>query len=77
MQADAVALGDNLADWDAGFKKDIHGVIVVTANCTAVLDKTGDRIKGIFRIGHKDASIEEVTRLRGHTRPGAESGHEQ
>ncbi|KAI0451629.1 hypothetical protein F5B21DRAFT_378645 [Xylaria acuta] len=76
MFADAGDLGDNLADWDANFKEDIHGVITVTANSKVVLERTLDHIKKIFRVGHKDVTIEEVTRLVGQTRPGAEDGHE-
>ncbi|KAI8630617.1 Dyp-type peroxidase [Xylariaceae sp. FL1651] len=76
MVADVDNLGDDLSDWDADFKKDIHGVFLITANSTLVLERTLDRIKGIFRVGHKDAAIEEVTHLTGHTRPGAQDGHE-
>lgn len=77
MLADAGELGDKLEEWDADFKKEIHGVFSITANSTVVLERTLDRIKRIFRFGHKDATIEEVTRLQGQVRPGAESGHEQ
>ncbi|KAK5635331.1 hypothetical protein RRF57_011043 [Xylaria bambusicola] len=76
MLADAKALGDDLTEWDPNFKKDIHGVFDITANSMVVLDKTLDHIKKIFRFGHKDATIEEATQLRGHVRPGPESGHE-
>ncbi|TRX88292.1 hypothetical protein FHL15_010796 [Xylaria flabelliformis] len=76
MLADANDLGDDLTDWDADFKKGIHGVITVAANNNNVLERTVDRIKKIFRVGQKDVTIEEVTRLLGQTRPGAESGHE-
>ncbi|TGJ80762.1 dyp-type peroxidase [Xylaria hypoxylon] len=76
MLADASGLGDDLSDWDADFKKEIHAVIIVTANSTSVLERTLDHIKSIFRVGHKDTTIQEVTRLLGQTRPGAEDGHE-
>ncbi|KAI0100528.1 Dyp-type peroxidase [Nemania sp. FL0031] len=76
MQSDAVALGDDLADWDEKFKTEIHGVIGVTANSRHVQDRTFDKIKKIFEVDCKDATIEEVTFLAGHVRPGAESGHE-
>ncbi|KAI0478137.1 hypothetical protein F4859DRAFT_48294 [Xylaria cf. heliscus] len=76
MLADARSLGDDLADWDANFKKDIHGVITVVANNNIVLDRTLDQIRKIFQVGQKDVTIEEVTRLVGQTRPGAEKGHE-
>ncbi|KAI0966915.1 hypothetical protein F4678DRAFT_483543 [Xylaria arbuscula] len=76
MLADASALGDDVSDWDADFKKEIHGVVAITANNTAVLQRTLDHIKKIFRVGQRDATIDEVTRLLGQTRPGAENGHE-
>ncbi|KAI0204929.1 Dyp-type peroxidase [Astrocystis sublimbata] len=76
MLKDAGDLGDDLADWDANFKKDIHGVFIIAANSLAVSEKTILSIKKTFRMGNKDASIEEVTRIMGHTRPGAEDGHE-
>jgi hypothetical protein len=77
MLADAGDLGDDLSDWDAHFKQEIHGVIIVTANSKLVLERTIGQIKRIFQVGQKDAAIEEVTRLSGHTRPGPEDGHEQ
>lgn len=77
MLADASALGDDLDDWDHNFKKEIHGVIMVTANSEHVLERTFHDIKKIFRVGHRDATIAEVAFLAGHTRPGSESGHEQ
>ncbi|GAP93476.1 hypothetical protein SAMD00023353_13300010 [Rosellinia necatrix] len=76
MLSDAANLKDDLADWDSKFKQEIHGVFLVTANCKAVLEETGDRIKRIFRVGQKNAAIDEVIRLSGNTRPGAEHGHE-
>ncbi|KAI1110097.1 hypothetical protein F5Y14DRAFT_430250 [Nemania sp. NC0429] len=76
MLADAADLQDDLADWDHNFKKEIHGVIVATANNENVLERTFNDIKKIFQVGHKDATIAEVTFLAGHTRPGSESGHE-
>ncbi|KAJ8129825.1 hypothetical protein O1611_g3805 [Lasiodiplodia mahajangana] len=77
MLSDAVDLGDDLADWDDKFKTDIHGVIGVTANSKHVLARTFEKINKIFEVGCEDATIEEVTFLAGHVRPGPESGHEQ
>ncbi|KAJ2983322.1 hypothetical protein NUW58_g6269 [Xylaria curta] len=77
MVDDAGDLGDDLADWDANFKKEIHGIFTVTANNGIILERTFDHIKRIFRAGGKDATIEQVARLSGKTRPGAENGHEQ
>lgn len=77
MLKDTPDLGDDLTLWDDKFKTEIHGVIVVCANSKLVLQNSLDKIKGIFRVDRRDATIEEVTLLAGHTRPGAESGHEQ
>ncbi|KAI0142742.1 Dyp-type peroxidase [Xylariaceae sp. FL1272] len=77
MRADAGDLGDDLSDWDDAFNQDIHGVIIIAASCDRILQRTVDRIKGIFQVGHRDSTVEEVLELSGHTRPGAESGHEQ
>ncbi|KAI1193587.1 hypothetical protein F5X97DRAFT_336665 [Nemania serpens] len=76
MLADASALGDDLDDWDDNFKKEIHGVIAVTANSDSVLEGTIRHINKIFRFGEKDATIAQVAFLQGQTRPGSESGHE-
>ncbi|KAI0399119.1 Dyp-type peroxidase [Xylaria palmicola] len=72
MLKDAPELGDKTeVDWDPKFKKDIHGVIIVTANSKAILDATLAGIKVIFL-----ATIIDVKTLFGHTRPGPEDGHE-
>ncbi|KAI1339968.1 Dyp-type peroxidase [Xylariaceae sp. FL0016] len=76
MVADAESLGDDLAKWDEEFKEEIHGVILVTANEKTVLGKTFEKILKLFHVGHKNASVVEVARLIGKTRPGKEDGHE-
>ncbi|KAI1346831.1 hypothetical protein F5Y01DRAFT_319408 [Xylaria sp. FL0043] len=76
MLADAGNLGDDLSEWDADFKKEIHGVIAITSNNKIILERALDHVKKIFRIGQMDAAIDEVTRLLGQTRPGTENGHE-
>ncbi|GAW16563.1 hypothetical protein ANO14919_059940 [Xylariales sp. No.14919] len=76
MVADADGLGDDLADWDADFKKEIHGLVIITANSLSVLEGQLERIKRIFHVGQRNATIEKVTQLSGQTRPGAEKGHE-
>ncbi|KAI0398478.1 Dyp-type peroxidase [Xylariaceae sp. FL0594] len=77
MVADVANLGDDFTAWDGRFKTGtIHGVIVVTANSPRVLHQTIEKIERIFKVGRADATVEEVVRLAGHTRPGAESGHE-
>ncbi|KAI1130817.1 hypothetical protein F5Y10DRAFT_262761 [Nemania abortiva] len=76
MVKDATDLGDDLAEWDDKFKTEIHGVIAVTANSEHVLESTFHKINRIFQVDCENATIEEVTLLAGHVRPGAESGHE-
>ncbi|ETS85594.1 hypothetical protein PFICI_03619 [Pestalotiopsis fici W106-1] len=77
QKKDAVEkLGDKLEDWDPAFKNDVHGVILVAASHQHVLNRGWDRVKHIFHVGHKDASIEVVKELDGKLRPGAEKGHE-
>jgi hypothetical protein len=68
---------DDISDWDAKFLEDIHGVIIVAANCKSVLERTLVKVKNLFHVGDDQAGIVEVTHLDGQTRPGKESGHEQ
>ncbi|KAI8946060.1 Dyp-type peroxidase [Xylaria longipes] len=68
MFADIKNLGDDLAEWVENFKKDIHGVILVTANSEDDLGEALHNVKRKFSVGHKLATIEEVTRLSGDTR---------
>lgn len=73
----ADTLGDDVNQWDPDFKKDIHGLILVTGDCTDSVDKKLGQIKALFKVGQKDAGIKEVTHILGHVRPGKENGHEQ
>ncbi|KAI1860788.1 uncharacterized protein JN550_011250 [Neoarthrinium moseri] len=76
MLSEIDVLGDVLQDWDPAFQKDIHGVILVAANCKSVLDQTLDHIKKIFKVGDAQAGIIEIKTLEGSTRPDEEDGHE-
>jgi hypothetical protein len=78
MLADVPNLGDNLDNWDAEFKQDIHGVILVTGSSHPKIDETLAKVKAIFKVGDAtNATVTEVTQLDGHVRPGDISGHEQ
>lgn len=64
-------------DWDEPFKQDLHGVIIVTGDCHATVDKTLHNIEHIFGVGSNAPSIVEITSVRGDARPGKLSAHEQ
>ncbi|RYC54895.1 hypothetical protein CHU98_g11314 [Xylaria longipes] len=68
MFADIKNLRDDLKEWAENFKKDIHGVILVTANSEDDLGEALHNIKRKFSVGHTLATIEEVTHLSGDTR---------
>lgn len=78
MRADAGSLGDTVdshsqpAQWDAEFKQDIHGVILITGNSHPQIDTALTDVKNIL-----GATIQIVHQIEGHTRPGDISGHEQ
>jgi len=74
--ADAANLADNVDNWDHEFKTGVHGVIFVTGSSHTLIDAKLAQIKTIFGVGTPGATITEAKTLAGHTRPGAESGHE-
>lgn len=76
MKAGAAALGDDLNDWDAPFKNDIHGVIIIAADSVETTAARVTVVKHVFHFGQKGGLV-EVKELVGKTRPGAEDGHEQ
>lgn len=69
-------LGDDLKEWDEDFKKDLHGLILVTGDCNENVDMKLGSTKALFGCGTPHASIVEVTHIVGHVRPGKEDGHE-
>ena len=86
MLADAKFLGDpgttsstNAFDpkWDPEFKKDIHGLILVTGDSHATVDEKLAEVLKIFSLRSQNATIHEIKRAVGDVRPGAEKGHEQ
>jgi hypothetical protein len=77
---DAEALGDSgvtdatgfTPSWDATFLQAIDGVIIVAGDSHLSVEAELAQVKLILGI-----SIRDVVTLRGDTRPGKESGHEQ
>ena len=64
-------------DWLPAFKKDIHGLILVTGDSHETVNAVMSDVKKIFSVGTPQAVIHEVLQLVGDVRPGKESGHEQ
>ena len=64
-------------DWLPAFKKDIHGLIMVTGDSHQTVDPIVSDIKKIFAVGTPNAAIHEVVQLVGDVRPDKEAGHEQ
>ncbi|TFK38402.1 hypothetical protein BDQ12DRAFT_651384 [Crucibulum laeve] len=63
-------------DWEPAFLQDIHGLIIISGEGHASIDKKKQEIEGIFNVDTPQASIKEVTTIRGDVRPCTESGHE-
>ena len=85
MLADAQNLGDEGTSspdgfdprWDSEFKQEIHGLILISGDCHATVDKMLARIRKIFSVGKQDSVIQEVVSIVGDVRPGDLSAHEQ
>lgn len=85
MLADAENLGDKGTkssgafdpEWVPEFKKEIHGVILVTGDNRTTVKERLEEIMDIFSVGEEDATIHKVLSLVGDVRPGALSAHEQ
>jgi hypothetical protein len=77
MLADASNLGDQLSKWSSEFKTDIHGLIMITGDCHATVEKRVAEVKKIFLVGEANATIHQVRSIVGDVREGPESGHEQ
>ncbi|PVH81248.1 peroxidase TAP [Cadophora sp. DSE1049] len=70
-------LNDDLSVWEPDFRdEEIHGVILITGSSHPKLKDTLAKVKRIFNVGQKGASITEVTQVEGHVRPGDVAGHE-
>ncbi|KAI0759576.1 peroxidase TAP [Trametes elegans] len=81
---DASDLGDSgstvngtfVPNWLPAFKGTIHGLILISGDSELTIAKTRLVIEGIFNFGAHNATLHEVTTLKGTVRPGAEKGHE-
>ena len=65
-------LGDNFDGWDAAFKQEIHGALLVTGDTRDTVNSKLSDVKNILT-----TTIKEVQTLNGDVRPGDQAGHEQ
>ncbi|KJA16590.1 hypothetical protein HYPSUDRAFT_147511 [Hypholoma sublateritium FD-334 SS-4] len=64
-------------DWDESFLRGhIHGVIVITGDSHASVNKKKSEIEVIFGAHTPNASLKEITSIRGDVRPGDQAAHE-
>jgi len=66
-----------IPDWEQPFKAEIHGVFLLAGDSRSTVDKKLQEIKNIFGVGGPKSSLKEITSVRGDTRPGDQSAHEQ
>lgn len=64
-------------NWIPGFKKDIHGMILVSGESHQTVAEVMKKIESIFKLEGPEASIRQVIKIVGDVRPGKEKGHEQ
>lgn len=65
-------------DWeDAFLRGNIHGVIVITGDSHASVDKKKSEIEIIFGAHTPVASLKEIISICGNVRPGDQAAHEQ
>ena len=64
-------------NWLPAFKKDIHGMVLVSGDCHHTVAEELKKIESIFKLGKPEASIQEIIKIVGDVRPGKEKGHEQ
>lgn len=55
--------------WIPAFKKEIHGVILVTGDRHSTVHRKLEEIEKIFKVGTPDASIHKVIDIEGDVRP--------
>ena len=77
MFAGKDALNDDPAKWDATFKGDVHGLILVAGERASTVNEVIANVEKIFKVKENSSSIVLKKRLDGKVRPGAEDGHEQ
>ncbi|KAF9476134.1 peroxidase TAP [Pholiota conissans] len=67
---------DNNPDWDPEFLQDIHGLILISGESHASIEKKKLEVDAIFGVNTPHASIKEIATIRGDVRPGDEAAHE-
>ncbi|KAF8804039.1 Dyp-type peroxidase, partial [Phlegmacium glaucopus] len=63
-------------DWDDHFLQDIHGLILISGESLATIEKKKAEIDLIFKVNTPLSSIKEIITIRGDVRPGDQSAHE-
>jgi len=56
-------------DWIPAFKKEIHGVVLVTGDCQGSVHRQLAEIKKVFKIDTPAASIHSLIEIDGVVRP--------
>ena len=64
--------GKIIPNWDSTFLQPLDGVILITGDSDASIEKRRSEIESVFA-----KSIKPVDRMKGKVRPGDEKGHEQ
>ncbi|CAA7266771.1 unnamed protein product [Cyclocybe aegerita] len=67
---------DGQPDWDEKFLKDLHGIILISGESHASIEKKKLEVEAIFHVHTPKASIQEIATIRGDVRPGDQSAHE-
>ncbi|KAF8952262.1 peroxidase TAP [Flammula alnicola] len=67
---------DGTPDWDAHFLQDLHGLILISGESHASIQKKKLEIELVFGVNTPYPSIKEIISIQGDVRPGDESGHE-
>ncbi|KAF9524199.1 peroxidase TAP [Crepidotus variabilis] len=67
---------DGNPDWEDAFLNEIDGLIIISGESHATIEKKKHEIEHIFGVHTHHASIQEVKSIRGDVRPGDQSGHE-
>ncbi|KAF8173681.1 peroxidase TAP [Pholiota molesta] len=63
-------------DWNTDFLQDLHGLILISGESHASIEKKKLEVDAIFGVGTPQSSIKEITTIRGDVRPGDEAAHE-
>jgi len=68
---------DGNPDWDPKFLQDIHGVILISGDSHANVNKKKLKVELLFGVNTPLASNREITSIVGDVHPGDQDGHEQ